>query len=136
MRVFRRIAVTLAIALSSAVFSHADERESARKLLESTMFNPEFRPKSFHGGEWFGDGGSYLALEPLSSGRGTEIVRYQTATGARDVFVPASGLIPFGGNKTLDIADYRFSADGYQVLIFPNSQTVWRKNTRGDYWIF
>src|SRR6516165_5318145 len=44
MRVFRRIAVTLAIALSSAVFSHADERESARKLLENTVFNPEFRP--------------------------------------------------------------------------------------------
>ena len=135
MSVFRRIAVTLVVALSSVAFSHADEREAARKLLENTVFNPEFRPKSFHGGEWFGDGDSYLALEPLSSGQGTEIVRYQTATGARDVFIPASRLIPSGEKKPLDIADYRFSADGYQLLIFTNSQTVWRKNTRGDYWI-
>ena len=135
MRVFRRIAVTLVVALSSVAFSHADERESARKLLENTVFNPEFRPKSFHGGEWFGGGDSYLALEPLSSGQGTEIVRYQTATGVRDVFIPASRLIPSGEKKPLDITDYRFSADGYQLLIFTNSQTVWRKDTRGDYWI-
>ena len=135
MSVFRRIAVTLVVALSSVAFSHADERESARKLLENTVFNPEFRPKSFHGGEWFGDGDSYLALEPLSSGQGTEIVRYQTATGVRDVFIPASRLIPSGEKKPLDITDYRFSADGYQLLIFTNSQAVWRKNTRGDYWI-
>ena len=135
MRVCRRIAVTFAVVLSSIAFSHADERESARKLLERTMFNPEFRPKSFRGGEWFGNGDSYLALEPSSSGQGTEIVRYQTATGARDVFIPASRLIPSGEKKPLDITDYRFSADGHQLLIFTNSQTVWRHNTRGDYWI-
>ena len=135
MRDFRRIAVTLVVALSSVAFSHADERESARKLLGNTVFNPEFRPKSFHGGERFGGGDSYLALEPLSSGQGTEIVRYQTATGVRDVFIPASRLIPSGEKKPLDIADYRFSADGYQLLIFTNSQSVWRRNTRGDYWI-
>jgi dipeptidyl-peptidase-4 len=135
MRVFRRIAVTLAVVLSSVGFSHADERESARSLLERTMFNPEFRPKSFRGSEWFGNGDSYLALEPSSSGQGTEIVRYQTATGASDVFIPASRLVPSGEKKPLDIADYRFSADGHQLLIFTNSQTVWRQNTRGDYWI-
>src|SRR5215469_15601815 len=129
MRDFRRIAVTLVVALSSVAFSHADERESAGKLLGNTVFNPEFRPKSFHGGEWFGGGDSYLALESLSSGQGTEIVRYQTATGVRD------RLIPSGEKKPLDITDYRFSANGYQLLIFTNSQTVWRKNTRGDYWI-
>lgn len=135
MRVFRRIAITLVFALSIVSISHADERESARKLLERTMFSPEFRPTSFHGGEWFGNGDYYLALEPSASGEGTDIVRYQTVTGARDIFIPAGRLIPSGEKKPLDIADYRFSSDGQRLLIFTNSQKVWRQNTRGDYWV-
>ena len=135
MPVFRRIAITLVFALSLVSISHADERESARKLLERTMFSPEFRPTSFHGGEWFGNGDYYLALEPSASGQGTDIVRYQTVSGARDILVPASRLISSGEKKPLDIGDYRFSSDGQQLLIFTNSQKVWRQNTRGDYWV-
>jgi dipeptidyl-peptidase 4 len=135
MRVIYRIALTVVVALGSVALLGADERESAKKLLERTMFNPEFRPKSFHGGEWYGNGDAYLALEPSASGKDTEIVRYQTATGARDVLIASSRLIPPGETKALDIADYRFSADGQQLLIFTNTQAVWRQHTRGDYWI-
>jgi dipeptidyl-peptidase 4 len=135
MRVICRIVVTVVVALAAVVSSHGDERESAKKLLEQTMFNPEFRPKTFHGGEWFGNGDSYLALEPAASGQGTDIVRYQTATGARDVLIPSSRLVPSGETKALEIDDYRFSPDGQQLLIFTNTQAVWRQHTRGDYWI-
>jgi dipeptidyl-peptidase 4 len=82
---------------------------NANRLLERTMFNPEFRPKSFHAGEWHGNEDAYLALEPSPSGQGTDIVRYQTATGARDVLIPSSRLVPSGETKALDIEDYRFS---------------------------
>ena len=30
---------------------------------------------------------------------------------------------------------YEFSADESRVLIYTNSQRVWRRNTRGDYWV-
>ena len=33
------------------------------------------------------------------------------------------------------IDDYAFSADRSRLLIFTNSQRVWRTNTRGDYWV-
>jgi dipeptidyl-peptidase 4 len=135
MRVINRISLTLVVALGSVAFSHGEERESAKKLLERTIFNPEFRPKSFHGAEWFGNGDSYLALEPSASGHDNDIVRYQAATGARDVLIPAIRLIPSGETKALEIADYRFSADGQQLLILTNTQAVWRQHTRGDYWI-
>ncbi|HKF24341.1 MAG TPA: S9 family peptidase, partial [Candidatus Acidoferrum sp.] len=91
--------------------------------------------KTFRGGEWFGNGDSYLALEPSATPGGTDIVRYQTATGAREIFVPASRLMPAGDKKPLSIESYSFSADGSQLLIFTNSKTVWRRNTRGDYWL-
>ncbi|HTZ48613.1 MAG TPA: S9 family peptidase [Verrucomicrobiae bacterium] len=135
MRIIYRIALAFMVVLASVAFLCADERESAKKLLERTMFNPEFHPKSFHGGEWYGNGDAYLALEPSASGKDTDIVRYQTATGARDVLISANRLIPQGEAKALEIEDYRFSSDGQQLLIFTNTQAVWRQHTRGDYWI-
>ena len=116
--------------------SVADQREAAAKLLARTMFNPEFRPKTFRGGEWLGSGDSYLALEPSAIPGGTDIVRYQTVSGAREISVPASRLVPAGDKKPLAIESYAFSSDGKQLLIFTNSKTVWRQNTRGDYWLF
>lgn len=134
---FRRLAPLFlaVIAAASASLAHADEREAAAKLLAQTMFNPDFRPKTFRGGEWFGNGDSYLALEPSTTPEGTDIVRYQTASGAREVFVAASRLIPSGEKTPLPIESYSFSSDGRLLLLFTNSKTVWRQNTRGDYWL-
>ncbi len=38
-------------------------------------------------------------------------------------------------HSPLDLDDYAFSADRSRLLIFTNSQRVWRTNTRGDYWV-
>ncbi|MGC1364792.1 MAG: DPP IV N-terminal domain-containing protein, partial [Candidatus Acidiferrum sp.] len=129
------ILFSIAGAIAAPPAARAQEREAAAKLVARTMANPEFRPKSFRGGEWLGNGDFYLALEPAATGAGIDIVRYQTATGARDILVPANRLIPAGGKRPLPIEDYAFSADGRQLLVFTNSQTVWRQNTRGDYWV-
>jgi dipeptidyl-peptidase-4 len=138
MLAFRKLALLVfaaAVLTATPANCFADQREAARKLLARTMFNPEFRPKTFRGGEWFSGGDSYLALEP-SAGGGTDIVRYQTVSGTRDILVPAARLIPVGDKKPLAIESYSFSADGKQLLVFTNSKTVWRQNTRGDYWLF
>ncbi len=115
--------------------AHADQREAAAKLLARTMTNPEFQVKSFRGGAWLGNGDSYLASEPSATGSGTDIVRYQTATGAREILVAADRLIPAGEKTPLAVESYQMSPDGHQALIFTNSKTVWRQNTRGDYWV-
>ena len=113
----------------------AQLRESAAKTIARTMGNPELRPKSFRGGEWLGSGDSYMDLEPATSGSGSDIVKYQTATGAREVFVAADHLLPPSEKKPLDVEHYSLSPDGHKVLVFTNSKTVWRQNTRGDYWV-
>jgi dipeptidyl-peptidase-4 len=115
--------------------ARAQERESAAKLVARTTANPEFRVKTFRGGEWLGSGDYYLALEPSGSGASSDIVRYQTSTGARDILVPANRLIPAGEKTPLPIESYALSPDGHVVLVFTNSATVWRQNTRGDYWV-
>ena len=129
------IAFGVAAALAIPFAALADERESAARLIAHLMASGEFRPKTFRGGEWLGNGDYYLALEPTAAGEGVDIVRYQTSTGARDILISASRLIPTGAKTPLDLEDYAFSADGQQLLVFTNSQTVWRQNTRGDYWV-
>jgi len=115
--------------------AQAQERESAAKLVAHTMANPEFRVKTFRGGEWAGSGDYYLALEPSGAGSSSDIVRYKTATGAREILVAANRLIPAGEKAPLPVENYKISSDGNQVLVFTNSKTVWRQNTRGDYWV-
>ena len=128
-------ALGVAAAFAAPVGAFGDERESAARLVARTMFNPEFRVKTFHGGEWLGNGDFYLAIEAAASGGGSDIVRYQTSTGAREILVAARRLIPAGEKAPLPLEDYTMSSDGQQVLVFTNSQTVWRQNTRGDYWV-
>ncbi len=102
-------------AIASPPAARAQERETAAKLVARTMANPEFRVKSFRGGEWLGSGDYYLALEPSGTGAGSDIVRYQTATGAREILLAASRLIP-AGEKT-PIPDWPRSSP--QVWLLP-----------------
>jgi len=129
-------AIGILAAIVFPAHAHAQLRESAAKLIARTMGNPEFRPKSFRGGEWFGNGDAYMDIEPSASGTGSDIVKYQTASGAREIFLAASRLVPAGEKTPLDVEEYSISPDGHRVLIFTNSKTVWRQNTRGDYWVF
>src|ERR1700684_4739968 len=73
------IALGAAAAFSGPLAAHGQERESAAKLVAHTMANPEFRAKTFRGGEWLGNGDFYLDLEPSATAGGTDIVRYPTA---------------------------------------------------------
>ncbi len=64
-----------------------------------------------------------------------DIVRYDTASGEGQVLVPASRLQPDGAEQALEIDDYAWSEDGSRLLVFTNTKKVWRRNTRGDYWV-
>ena len=120
-------------AMLAAISARAQLRESAARLVARTMGNPEFRPRSFRGGTWLRNGDAYLDIEPSAAGIGSDIVKYGTARGAREIFVGASRLIPSGEKTPLGVEHYSISPDGHRLLVFTNSKTVWRQNTRGDY---
>src|SRR5436190_4941681 len=98
------------------------------------IFSGEFSLRFPRPPDWFGDGQSYLVLEP--SARGVDVVRYDTATGARrEVLITAAQLTPAGAAAPLEIESLSWSADRRRVLIFTNAHRVWRTDSRGDYWI-
>lgn len=67
--------------------------------------------------------------------KGRDLVRIDLKTGDRTIVVPAKSFIPAGATNPLNVEGYEFSADESRLLIYTNSQRVWRRNTRGDYWL-
>ena len=119
--------------------------------LERIFTSKEFEVQKFGPARWFEDGSGYTTLrdsnlpaEPEQSPSSDDsqvkmakdIVRCDPDTGDREVLVPASQLIPEGNSIPLDIDGYQWSDDGTKLLIFTNTKRVWRRNTRGDYWVF
>jgi dipeptidyl-peptidase-4 len=85
--------------------------------------------------KWLPDGNAYLTLENNTVITGLDMVQVDAKTGKREVLVPAEKFIPKGEKKSLKIVSYTWSDDNSKLLIFTNTRRVWRKNTRGDYWV-
>jgi dipeptidyl-peptidase 4 len=114
----------------------AQKPADASILTLDRIFDSEFEPDHFGPVHWLGHGDAYTTLEPSRTVKdGRDIVRYETLSGKRSVFVSAERLQPAGDKKPLAIDDLAWSKDESKLLIFTNAQKVWRLRTRGDYWV-
>ena len=113
----------------------AREDDPSRLTLGRIITDDEFRTDRFGPARWLEDGSGYATLERSADGRGDDIIRFDPASGRREVLVDASRLVPHGGKSPIAIADYAWSKDHRSLLIFTNTRRVWRQNTRGDYWV-
>ena len=114
----------------------SEAADPAELSLERIFGSREFRNERFGPARWLEGGDAYTTLEPAAaSADGMDIVRYDAATGERTVLVPAGRLVAAGSDAPLEIEDYHWSPDGSKLIVFTNSERVWRENTRGDYWV-
>src|SRR5207237_10836656 len=65
----------------------------AADMLRRLFASREFAPEHFGSARWIAGGTAYTTVEPASDNSGSDIVRYETATGARRVALPARQLI-------------------------------------------
>ncbi len=130
--------IILAILLSGPAVSAAQEKPADPVLTLDRIFGSrEFSPERFGPARWMRDGESYTILEPSAEIKGgRDLVLYRAETGKRDVLVSAAKLVPPGASEPLAIENYDWSPDGKVLIIFTNSQRVWRQNTRGDFWTY
>ena len=107
-------------------------------LTVDRIFNStEFTQERFGPAKWLENGKYYTTLESSEDFSGAqEIIRYNTISGERTVLISASALIPEGQSAPLSMRDYSWSDDKNMLLIFTNTQRVWRYHTRGDYWVY
>lgn len=130
----RGLVVSLAALFCTTTLS-AQLPASVDTTLHRIFASSEFAPQRFGPARWIEEGSAYTTLEKAADSNGYDIVRYATESGERSVLVSAKELTPAGDPTPLSIADYAWSADNSKLLVFTNTQRVWRQNTRGDYWV-
>jgi dipeptidyl-peptidase 4 len=141
MRPARKLA---AAALALSVFvgwprtrtAQAQDRTQLNERLRRIFATSEFEVKHFGPARWLQEGEAYVTVEPSAAAKdASDIVRYETASGKREVLVSATQLTPAGAKTPLKIEDYSWSTDMNRLLVFTNSTRVWRQATQGDFWV-
>ena len=120
-------------AVSKSKQTAAAARTASLLTVDRIFGRHEFSAKGFSG-RWDTSGHQYWLLRPAKGG-GQDIVLVDAESGNQQVVVPASLLVPPGANAPLKVEGFWFSKDRSLVLIYTNSKRVWRRNTRGDYWV-
>ncbi len=113
----------------------AQETDNDRLLNLDQIHSGEFSQSYERKIQWVENGAAYVTIEKSETVEGAdELVRYESASQEKTIYVPAEGLQIEGEN--LSVESFTLSPDGSKVLIFTNSSRVWRTNTKGDYWIY
>ena len=123
----------LAGALSLPV-ALAGQRQESELTLERIHGSDDFSAEAFSG-EWMADGRSWVAIE-RDEDEATSLVRTEAESGDTEMLVAASELVPPGADSALEVESFTFSSDERKILLFTNSQQVWRSRTKGIYWVF
>src|SRR5712691_7156691 len=126
----------LTLVTSVLLPASAQVPDKVNDMMRRIFASADFAPQRFGPVRWIENGTAYTTVEKSAAiPDAFDIVRYETATGARSVYISARQLVPSGASEALDFDDYAWSADGNLLLLFTNTQRVWRQNTRGDYWV-
>lgn len=127
---------TLFISIAPVVLSAQNTAEDPSLLnLERIYSDREFTTEGIRSLKWLEGGAGYMMIEPSANGPGEDIVQYTLPGGEREVVVSARQLTPQNSGTPLKVSDYEWSADKSKLLIFTNTERVWRYDTRGDYWV-
>ena len=124
----------LVLVLGTAVSLQGQASETTLSL-EDIYKNGTYPTRSYRSVRWMEDSQHYTTLETNRERACSEIVRYNAKSGEREVLVGADQLVPAQGTDPLAVRDYQWSSDNNKLLLFTNTQRVWRYHTRGDYWV-
>lgn len=86
---------------------------------------------------WSPSGASFVKKLPAQDGGKGQDIALESPEGEQTVIIKASELIPRDGSSDapINVESYVLSKDSNLFLAYTNSRRVWRRNTRGDYWI-
>ncbi len=125
MNTFTRSLLSAAVLLTAALSLQAQPELT----LEDIYAKGTFRARGVPQPTWMDDGRSYSALTEKG------LVRVDAATLAEKVIVPMSAFVPEGADRPVRVEGYTWSEDKTKLVVYTNSRRVWRRNTRGDYWL-
>ena len=132
----RHLCLLLTITFANSRVLAQDPSSTSPLLSINRLFGAhEFETDPVPATYWSSRSSKYFTLEKAKEGNGRDLVRNDPATGKKEIFLPALAFVPKDAKEPLAVEAFEFSADESRLLIYTNSQRVWRRNTRGDYWI-
>jgi len=133
----RRLALSLAVLLLfSGVPDPVQAQDGPEFSLESIHASGTFRPEVFQGGQWTDAGPVITYIERADTADATHLMRYNLQTDERTRVIDGTKLYAEDVDRIVPIEDYTFSEGGDKVLIFTDSEEVWRANTKGYYYVY
>ena len=125
-----------AVSAQNTSDSHLAPQLSMEQIFGSGYFSAEDV-----GLTWAPTGGAFVTKVASHEAAGGQDIVLSTPEGEQTTLVSASELIPKNQNgsneqtRPVSAESFTISEDSNLVLIYTNSRRIWRRNTRGDYWI-
>lgn len=123
------VAIAITIICSNICFAQKS------LVLEEVLSGKLIQTKGIGAMNWMKDGERYSRLERNTTDGGLDVVAYRAKDNAREVIIPSTMFIDKSTGKQIAMGRLSWSDDNDKVLIYNNTQRVWRYNTRGDYWV-
>ncbi len=116
--------------------AQAQEAEAPEFTLEAIHHSDLYQPASFQGGRWADEGPVITYIEPAEDSDATHLMRYNLETDTRTRLIDGTNLYAEDVDRVVPIEGYEYSPDESKVLIYTDSERVWRYKTKGYYYIY
>ncbi|MEM8608041.1 MAG: S9 family peptidase [Myxococcota bacterium] len=131
----------LPIALAAVLFTWthiacAQVADRPALTLDAIHNSATFVGESFQGGRWAAEGPVITFIEFDRTTQTTDLVSFNLETEQRTTLIQGSSLVAADVARPIYIEDYTYSADGSKVLLYTDSERVWRLNTKGFYYLY
>jgi len=124
----------LLIFVISWVIPQPVEAQPKKEITFDKIFDGTFSPDGIRSVNWMQNGQYYTAIEQTDED--VELRKYDITSGDHEILVASSDLSVEGRSKPITIQDYQFSSDEQKLLIKTDIESIWRRSTKENYFIY
>ncbi len=124
-----------ALAVAAGMTSVARAQEAPQGLSVPAIFASDEFTSATYRATWSPDGEGWTQVRQDDDGQ-DELWYVAAASGVEERLIAAAELVPGGASEPLRIEGYELSADGGRALLYADAAPIWRRSSRGRYWIF
>ncbi len=131
---FLCIIYLFSISLSSSVVLAQESKPTL--TLQDIWAAKKFRGKRFRGGKWAARGPVITFTKLDTATKATNLMSFDLEKNEQKLILDGNKLHAADVDRLIKIQDYTFTKDRKKLLIYTDSARVWRRNTKGYYYIY
>jgi len=131
-KIFCLTVATILVALNSIGQKNAIDQNDGFLTVDRIYNSAEFVSDYLPPVKWIEEGNAYIIFDRSNN----NFLKYDIASEIETIYLSEKQLKPKGKDEPLSVENFYLSNDESKLLIFNNSQRVWRSNTKGDYWVY